>query len=177
MDFTPVSIITLSIILLAFGTIFFLIKQFLERDEKIRILELRKENTKTSTPIRLQAYERIAMLLERIHPRSLFIRINPSDKINIVQYKNLLQQTIQQEFEHNISQQIYISRDLWEEIIAAKNQVILEINETANSIPNQLPATALFKAFQEKLDEDNEEVQWIIDNALIRLQKEVSQQF
>lgn len=84
---------------------------------------LHKDMQVNSLPIRLQAYERMALFLERISPHKLLIRVKPtsSDKNG---YESLLIATIEQEFEHNLSQQIYISDDCWNIITAAKNATI-----------------------------------------------------
>ena len=84
---------------------------------------LKKDLEVTALPIRLQAYERMALFLERISPDKLMIRVKPtsSDKNS---YESLLIATIEQEYEHNLSQQIYVSEDCWNTITAAKNATI-----------------------------------------------------
>lgn len=170
--------IILIVVLAAFGWMFMLLKQFISRDEKMKILELKKDTNKTTIPIRLQAYERIALLLERIHPRSVVLRVAPSNTMDVKTYMFILQQNVQQEYEHNLSQQIYISTKLWETVNAAKNQMILEINSTAKALNPSASSFALFEALQLKMDEESEEfVAWISDVALLNLQKEVASQF
>ncbi len=170
--------IILIVVLAAFGWMFILLKQFFEREEKVKILELKKETNKTTIPIRLQAYERIALLLERIHPRSVILRVPPNNTMDVKTYMFILQQNVQQEYEHNLSQQIYISPKLWETVNAAKNQMVLEINATAKTLNPSGSSLMLFDALQNKMDEDSEEfVAWISDVALLNLQKEVTTQF
>ena len=92
-------------------------------------------------PLRLQAYERMALFLERITPSKLLIRMSPTSS-NKEDYENLLIAAIEQEFDHNLSQQIYISDDCWNIITAAKNATIqlirkaslLEKTNTANKL-------------------------------------------
>ncbi|CAM3364384.1 hypothetical protein SL054_000895 [Flavobacterium psychrophilum] len=90
---------------------------------------LQKENQKDSLPLRLQAYERMALFLERINPSNLLIRITPfsSDKY---QYENLIIEHINQEYEHNITQQIYLTDECWTIIQTAKNTTIQNIRKT-----------------------------------------------
>ena len=77
-------------------------------------------------PIKLQAYERLTLFLERMTLTSLLIRVQPiSTKKE--DYQQLLIKTIEQEFEHNLSQQIYISNDCWNVILTAKNTTIQSI--------------------------------------------------
>jgi RNase H-fold protein (predicted Holliday junction resolvase) len=77
----------------------------------------------------LQAYERMALFLERINPSNLLIRVTPfsSDKN---QYENLIIEHINQEYEHNITQQIYVTDECWTIIMTAKNTTIQNIRKT-----------------------------------------------
>ena len=92
-------------------------------------------------PIRLQAYERMALFLERITPSKLLIRVKPTSSDEST-YESLIVATIEQEFEHNLSQQIYVSDECWNIIVAAKNTTIqlirkaglLEKTETADKL-------------------------------------------
>ena len=82
--------------------------------------------------IKLQAYERLALFLERISLTNLLTRVHPiSTKKEDYQY--LLTQTIEQEFEHNISQQIYVSEECWNIILTAKNSNIQYIRNCDSS--------------------------------------------
>jgi hypothetical protein len=89
-----------------------------------------RENQKQALPLRLQAYERLALFLERINPSKLLIRVAPigNDKMD---YQNLLIRTIEQEYEHNLTQQIYITDEAWVMILTAKNTIIQNIRKTA----------------------------------------------
>lgn len=98
-------------------------------ERKIR-LSLLRENQKQSLPVRLQAYERMALFLERINPSKLVLRITSVNN-DINAYSQSLINTIEQEFEHNLAQQIYISDQCWSVITASKNATILIIKKTA----------------------------------------------
>jgi hypothetical protein len=106
---------------------------FTESDEKRRRLNLLKENQKQALPLKLQAYERLALLLERINPAKLLIRVAPlsDDKVH---YQHLLIQHIEQEYEHNLTQQIYVSDECWLMISTAKNTIIQNIRKTTMSV-------------------------------------------
>ena len=84
---------------------FYSFQTFSNSEEKRRRFHLLKENQKQSLPIKLQAYERLALLLERINPSKLLIRVAPLND-NKSDYQNLLIHHIEQEFEHNLTQQI-----------------------------------------------------------------------
>lgn len=103
---------------------------FSNSEDKRRRFHLLKENQKQALPLRLQAYERLALLLERINPTKLLLRVAPlsEDKND---YQNLLVQHIEQEFEHNLTQQIYVSDECWTMMLTAKNTIIQNIRKTA----------------------------------------------
>lgn len=84
---------------------------------------LHKDSQKNTLPIRLQAYERMVLFLERIALNSLVVRVSPKGA-NKSDYENLLVKQIETEFEHNLSQQIYMSDECWNIIKAAKNATI-----------------------------------------------------
>ncbi|WP_299261460.1 hypothetical protein [uncultured Aquimarina sp.] len=104
-------------------------KAHTDNEEKRRRFLLHKENQKQSLPLRLQAYERMALFLERISPGKLLLRTPPlsNDKKS---YEVLLINTIEQEFDHNLTQQIYISDECWNIVKAAKNGTIALIRKT-----------------------------------------------
>ena len=98
-----------------------------ERKMKLAIL---KENQKHSLPIRLQAYERMTLFLERINPAKLLLRVTSVNDDKHAYAQSLIN-TIENEFEHNLAQQIYISEKCWNVIIASKNATIHIILKTA----------------------------------------------
>ena len=98
-------------------------------------LELLAQKKKESLPIKLQAYERLLLFCERINPVKMMVRIQPLSS-NTSEYLRLLIGNIEQEFEHNLVQQIYISNDSWTAILATKNAIINKLKkvaETSNS--------------------------------------------
>lgn len=84
---------------------------------------LQKESKPDTLSLRLQAYERMTLFLERINPSQLLVRIAPisDDKID---YQNFVIAQIEQEYEHNLAQQIYVSEECWSAITTAKNTTI-----------------------------------------------------
>ena len=128
-----------AIIVAAIAYYFF--KGHIDNENKRRQFLLQKNLQKEAFPIRLQAYERMALFLERISPSKLLIRTPPTSS-NKEDYESLLIATIEQEFEHNLSQQIYVSDKCWDIINAAKNTTIqlirkanmLEKTDSANKL-------------------------------------------
>jgi hypothetical protein len=116
----------------------------LKNEDNRRNFQLLKESKKQTLPLKLQAYERITLFLERITPSNLLIRIKPIGE-NKEAYASLLLKTIEQEYEHNLSQQIYISEECWSVIISSKNTTAQIIKKTtANN--NVLDAQSLREA-------------------------------
>jgi hypothetical protein len=111
---------------------FYFFRMHTNNEEGRRRFLLHKDTQKNTLPIRLQAYERMALFLERISIPSLVVRVGPKSA-NKNEYESLLVKTIENEFEHNLSQQIYISDDCWNIIKAAKSATIQMIRKTAMS--------------------------------------------
>jgi hypothetical protein len=95
-------------------------------------LNMLKENQKIALPIRLQAYERMMLFLERINISKLIVRISSVNNDKNA-YAISLIETIEKEFEHNLAQQIYISQECWDVIVTAKNATINIIRTNLNS--------------------------------------------
>lgn len=109
---------------------FYFFKMHTANEEKRRLFILRQENQKTALPIKLQAFERMALFLERISMGKLLLRIKPKSN-DLQAYEDMLVQTIDQEFDHNLTQQIYISSECWNVIRTSKNATIGIIRKTA----------------------------------------------
>jgi hypothetical protein len=103
-------------------------------------------------PVRLQAYERIILLLERISPESLLLRISRPD-FSARKLQQELLMNITSEFEHNLAQQTYISTEAWEKVKSAKNQIIQMINETMAEVKADASGPTLGKLILERLSE------------------------
>ena len=120
---------------------YYFFKEHTKNEDGRRRFLLHKDMQVNAMPLRLQAYERMALFLERITPSKLLIRMSPNSS-NKEDYESLLIASIEQEFEHNLSQQIYISDDCWNIIVAAKNATIqlvrkaslLEKTDTSNKL-------------------------------------------
>lgn len=117
-----------------FAATYFIVKKFLDNEQKRREIEIRKSSVSLLTPIKLQAYERIVIFLERLHPNSLVIRVNRAD-LNAHQLHMELIKAIKSEYEHNLSQQIYMSHGAWELVKNAKEEILKLVNMSAAKIP------------------------------------------
>lgn len=114
------------------GVAYYLFQSYFNEQQNTRRWLLQKEAQKDALPLRLQAYERMTLYMERINPTKLLIRIAPlsEDKND---YENLVIAQIEQEFEHNLTQQIYISDECWTIIVTAKNATIQMIRKATMS--------------------------------------------
>jgi hypothetical protein len=99
-------------------------------------------------PLQLQAYERLVLLIERMNPQSLISRIYQPE-FTVVDMQISMIQTIKAEFDHNISQQIYVSPVAWETVKTLKEQTITVINQIASQMPQDAPAKELNKQILE----------------------------
>lgn len=120
---------------------YYFFKEHTKNEDGRRRFLLHKDMQVSAMPLRLQAYERMALFLERITPTKLLVRVSPKSS-NKEDYEALLISTIEEEYEHNLSQQIYMSDQCWNIISAAKNATIqllrkaslLERTDTANKL-------------------------------------------
>ena len=114
------------------GVAYYFFNSHIKNENKARKLALIADRKKESLPIKLQAYERMLLFCERINPAKLLLRIKPigTDKNS---YLHLLNANIEQEFEHNMVQQIYISDTTWTAILAAKAAILNKIKLIAET--------------------------------------------
>ena len=107
---------------------YYFFKMHTANEEGRRRYLIHKEAQKNALPLRLQAYERLALFLERINPAKLLIRIAPQSS-NKFDYEEYLVSQIEVEYEHNLSQQIYVSEECWDIVTTAKNATIQMIRK------------------------------------------------
>lgn len=136
-------------------------------------LELRKANRAQTLPLRLSAYERCILFLERSSPQNLIPRLDTANK-TARQYQLQLVNDIRAEFEHNLSQQLYVSEEAWAQIIRSREDVISLIHRSTSLIGDNAPAIELAKKI---LEDCGKLPQHPAENALRTLKKEVRQLF
>ncbi len=135
--------------LISLGGVYLIIKVFLDDENTRRKQEINKavlfEQRKVSQPLRLQAYERIIVFLERIHPFSLLQRVYQPNML-VPELQLELVKTIRMEYEYNLSQQMYINEDAWQMVATAKEETIKIINTFASKMPDDADGMELNKA-------------------------------
>lgn len=151
------------------GVAYYFFSLHTKNEEGRRRYLIQKEAQKNALPLRLQAYERMALFLERINPAKILIRITPisTDKID---YQNFVIEHIEQEFEHNLTQQIYISDECWTVISTAKNATIQMIRKAALN-----PEIENANKLREAILNDLLDKQSPSNNALAYIKKEVGE--
>ncbi|RUT78916.1 hypothetical protein [Ancylomarina longa] len=156
--------------LVVFATAYLVMREFLRREEKKAKLEVLLHTNKETIPIRLQAYERLILFLERIHPESIIIRENEAG-LNNKQLQQKLLTAIRTEFEHNLSQQIYVSPKLWMHIKNAKESIIQLVNAEAMQLLATDSSLSLSKAVIEShMQQQNS----VLEIAKTELKEEIS---
>ncbi|HRF24837.1 MAG TPA: hypothetical protein PLR98_11760, partial [Chitinophagaceae bacterium] len=120
---------TISLIVSAMAVIIAVIS--LLRRPQQNIIQPNKINT---TPLRLQAYERLVLLTERIALPNLISRLNQPG-ISALEMKIILTENIKHEFEYNSTQQLYVNQSGWDAVCNLKEQNIMLINSVAASLP------------------------------------------
>jgi len=128
--------------LVVLATAYYLLKMFLDKETEKTQMQMRIDVQKISLPIRMQAYERLVLLLERIEPAGLLVRTNLPG-MNASQLKSALIQSIRSEFEHNLSQQLYVSTKAWEMVRNAREETIKRINTSAMKLTPEATSTDL----------------------------------
>lgn len=129
-----------------FLTAFYLIRGMLQSRAQERnadwLAQIKKEDHKQALPLRLQAYERITLFLERISPGPLVLRVHKSHMTSQMLHAELLA-TIREEYEHNVTQQIYVSDRAWGQVKMSKEETLRIINIAYEQTGPSASGTAL----------------------------------
>ncbi|MEN0005522.1 MAG: hypothetical protein AAF798_15335 [Bacteroidota bacterium] len=156
--------------LIVFLTVYYSLRQFLNNQYQLRLLELKQGQQSTSTPLKFQAYERLSLFCERISIPNLLLRVR-QDSMNATQLRIALLFAIQQEFEHNITQQVYVTDQLWQIIKIARDDAVNMVAIAAEQVDGKAPSTDLSTALMQIIAQ--REVVGI-DTALQAIKKEAS---
>lgn len=168
-DILKISIPALIVLL----TAYLLIDKLLRSEEKRRNFELSKSSLSTINPIRLRAYERLMLVLERTTPSALILNTAKPGMSNADLHSQLLS-AIRLEFSHNISQQVYISDEAWNYIRTAQESLLQLVNTCAAKCNPNDDATVLAKVIIQVYDASE---QTPTELAIDKLKQEVRQYF
>ncbi len=169
LDFVKI-LVPASIVLYA---VYLMVRSFIIKEIELKKLEIRARSIETILPIRIQAYERVTLLLERTSPQNLLVRVNQPG-LTSREFQKLLLEEIRNEYNHNVSQQVYISEEVWSQVKNAKEDLIMGINEAAQSVPSDAPSIELAKRIFEVTLSKNVDP---TAHALSELKKEIQRVF
>ncbi|HYG18692.1 MAG TPA: hypothetical protein VD816_07180 [Ohtaekwangia sp.] len=152
---------------------YLLVRSFIQKEITMRKLEVRSRSIETILPNRLQAYERITLFLERISPQNLLIRLS-APGLASREFQQLLLSEIRNEYNHNVSQQVYMSEEVWNLVKNAKEDLIVVINDAAGEMGPESSSIDLSKKIFEKAVNKSVDP---IAHALSELKREIQQIF
>jgi len=152
---------------LVFGVAYFFIKKLSENRELIHAIETRRERNQYTMPMKVEAYQRLILFLERIHPNSIVMRVhNPLKNATLIQ--NELLEQIRSEYEHNIAQQMFVSPQAWDIVKRSKDELLQLIHITGKAMDANSSATD----FSAKLFEHTAQINPFPTEIAIRFLKE-----
>lgn len=127
------------------------IKTMIAKEVMQADMKYRTENSKLVLPNRLQAFERMSLFLERLSPGNLVLRLNTS-KMTAIELQHVMVTEIREEFNHNLSQQIYMSDKSWRVIKNTVEDVIALINTNAEKLGEEAKSVELAKLIFEEIE-------------------------
>ncbi|MCB0487191.1 MAG: hypothetical protein R2820_09480 [Cyclobacteriaceae bacterium] len=153
--------------------VYLVVRAMIAKEIELKRLEIRGRSLETILPVRMQAYERMILFLERISPQNLLVRLN-NPAYSSKDFQKVLLDEIRNEYNHNVSQQVYMSEEVWNMIKNAKEDLIIQINEAASAVKEDATGIDLARQiFQADLDKKVEP----ITHAISELKKEIQQTF
>lgn len=140
--------------LLVLGTAYLILSQTAKQYQQAQLIAIEGKKQQNSLPLRLQAYERLVLFLERAEFSNLIPRLRDAD-MTAKELQFALISAIRQEYEHNITQQIYVSPKVWRSVVICKDELIKIINLVATTLPEDANGNMLARAlFQYVMDND-----------------------
>jgi len=150
---------------IVFLTVRNILRQYLDKQYQLKQLDYRQNQKDGSLNVRLQAYERLALLCERISIPNLILRLRTVEMTN-TDLKAAMMIAIQQEFEHNISQQIYVSEQLWDLLQFARNDTMNILTGIAENVSPNGNAQEFAEKLFNHLDDKNVNVLAKVQSAI-----------
>ncbi len=130
--------------LVVFLVTYLSLRLYLQKEYRLKQIELKMAGIREARPVRFQAYERVALLLERIALNNILHRVRKTD-MTVRDFQLAILSNIRSEFDHNVTQQVYVSIELWTAVKAAKEEVVSIVNRVASELPPQAPGIELSK--------------------------------
>ena len=137
---------------------YLVVVSFLSKEREKLLIDLKTQNTQVVLPIRLQAAERLCLLLERVTPNNLVRRSNPA-QYTAAELHPILLGEVREEFNHNLSQQVYFSEETWEAVRRAIEDVVTLLNMSRQSLNAEATGMDLAKTiFTQSLEQKNDAI-------------------
>lgn len=140
-----------------------------ERDRRFHAYE-------SVLPLTLQAYERLTLYVERIHPFRILSRMPNVGGLSAKQLRDAMVQDVRIEFEHNVVQQIYVSERAWGALIAAREEAVTFFTDLAQNMHERASAADYVEAVVASL-KNSPESEPARDRALRTFRNEVLRLF
>lgn len=118
---------------IVFVGVYFVMQSFLESEQNKMELKYRSDNMKLITPVKLQAYERMILYLERINLSNLVMRMYSSG-MSAKDLQEKMLKVIRGEYEHNMAQQLYIPSKTWALVKSAREETVKVINSCTEQL-------------------------------------------
>lgn len=155
--------------LIVFLVSYLTIRRFLEDDYKKKLLEFKRETHQDLLPIRLQAYERLTLLMERLRADNLLMRLSEPG-MNAAEFRYILEQSIKEEYAHNVAQQIYVSNQAWALITAVRDNLLRVVSNAHKEMTKDSTAADLGKLILQEMIQRNDQS---AEHAIGFLKKEI----
>lgn len=159
--------------LLVFLAAYFVLKTYMENQQKLSSLKIRESQLKTTLPLKLQAYERLSLFCERIAIPNLLLRIR-AEEMSVAEFRIALMLAIQQEYEHNITQQVYVSQQLWEIIKMTRNESVEMVTMVAERLDGKNNGRELAAGLLNLLSQRESTA---VETALVAIKREAATNF
>jgi len=156
--------------LIVFWTVQTLLKEYLSRQIDLKAMELQRERRAQMLPMKMQAYERLSLLCERINLPSLLVRVR-QEGMSARELHITMLTTIQQEYEHNITQQVYVSPKLWEIIQFARDDAVQMLSLALEASGPEATGREFGKSLLELIQKRGPSA---LDKALLAIKKEAA---
>ncbi|WP_353138795.1 hypothetical protein [Pseudopedobacter sp.] len=131
--------------------IYFVFRGYFDRYQNIQVRNYKVILNKELLPLRLQALERMTLFIERINPSNLLLRLH-TPGMTAKQMQILVLEDIRAEYQHNVTQQLYLSSEAWSIVKRVKDDTVTLINTSINELPDGSSAVELSKIVFAKLE-------------------------
>ncbi|MEQ8474923.1 MAG: hypothetical protein RIB54_01710 [Fulvivirga sp.] len=152
---------------------YLIVKSFINSELDKKRIEVRGKSIETVLPNRLHAFERVILFLERISPNNLIVRLN-NGSYTAREFQQILLNEIREEYNHNVSQQLYMSEEVWDLVKSAKEDLIVTINDAVSNMPAEATGVDLSKMiFERTIQKEPDPIQ----HALLSVKREIWETF